>query len=215
MRELFTLNPEAPYLFKEVVMNKNIFRSAWLICLALTFSLACLSGVGGQIEGVKETAQSAVEQGRSFISTAQAFATQSVSMLATARAFATEQAPLIETAKAFATAQGPELLQTAQAVSTEFAFGSTPEDIPLPPTDQIKELVSSNAFISFTALMPAKDVVAFYEAQMPLNGWQANGDTIESADSTILQYQKPGRQVYFVFNHKGTETQVVITLESK
>jgi hypothetical protein len=196
-------------------MNKQLVRSAWLLSLVLTFSLACLSGAGQQIEGVKETAQSAVKEGRDFVTTAQAFATQSAGMLSTAKAFATQNAPMIETAKAFATSQGPELLQTAQAVSTEFAFGSTPADIPMPAADKTKELVSSNAFISFTALMPASEIVAFYETQMPANGWQDNGLKVEAENSTVLQYKKDDRQVYMVFNHQDGETQVIITIESQ
>jgi hypothetical protein len=196
-------------------MNKNLIRVAWLLCVTFTFSLACLSGVGDQVEGVKRTAESAVEQGRDFVATAQAFATQGVNMVATMQAFATEQAPLIATAMAFATEQGPELLQTAQAASTAFAFGSTPEDIPIPPAEQISGLVSSNTFITFTALLPTPDVVAFYETQMPLNGWQASATRIETAESTILQYQKPGRQVYLVFNNQDGQSQVVITIEAE
>jgi hypothetical protein len=196
-------------------MNQKLIRVAWLLSLALTLSLACLSGVGDQVEGVKQTAENAVQQGRDFVATARAFATQSASLLATARTFATQNAPMIETAKAFATSQGPELLQTAQAVSTEFAFGTTPADIPLPAADKTKELVSSNTFISFTALMPADEIIAFYTTQMPLNGWQTDNQQIESENSTILQYQKPGRLVYIAFNKQGNETQVIITVESQ
>lgn len=196
-------------------MSKSIYRSIWLICLALTFSLACLAGIGDQVDSVKQTAQSAVQQGKGYLATAQALATQAPGMIKTAQALATDYGPLLKTAQYLATEQGPEMLQTAESLSSAYGLGNTPEDIPLVGGDKIKDLVSSNAFVSYTVALPVKDVAAFYEAQMPLNGWETKGEKLETEDSTILQYQKPGRQVNLVLNHQGEQTQVVITIESK
>jgi hypothetical protein len=203
------------FLNQERDMNKNIYRSIWLICLALSFSLACLAGIGDQVDSVKQTAQSAVEQGKSYIATAQAFATLAPGLLKTAQALATDYGPMIATAKYLATEQGPEMLQTAEALSSEYGLGTTPEDIPLVGGDQIKDLVSSNAFVSYSVAMPIKDVVTFYETQMPQKGWEAVGEKIETQESTILQYEKAERQVNVVCNGQGENTQVVITIESK
>ncbi|MFZ6028510.1 MAG: hypothetical protein ACOYYS_12410 [Chloroflexota bacterium] len=196
-------------------MPKNVYRSIWLICLALAFSMACLAGIGEQVDSVKQTAQSAVDQGKSYLATAQAFATLAPSLLKTAQAFATDYAPLIATARYFATEQGPEMMQTADSLSSGYGLGKVPEDIPLAGGDKARDLVSSNVFVSYTVTMPAEEVAAFYEAQMPANGWQTYGQKIITEDATILQFEKPGRRANVVCNHQGSATQVVITIETQ
>lgn len=206
-------------------MRKNLPRGVWLICLTLTFSLACLSGIQQQIEDVQKTAESAVEQGQEIISqgqeiikTAQAFATQNPNLITTIQSFATEHPSLLETAKAYATENEPETLHTLQALSTELSLlspGQVPSDIPTIAQDKIENLVSSDRFITYIAKMSTKDVADFYEREMPAQGWQARGTKIENETSTILEYMKENRQVYIVLNNSGGETQVVITIETQ
>jgi len=197
-------------------MNKKIFRSFWLLCLALTLSLACLSGAGQQIEGVRETIESGVDKGRGAIETAQSYATQGAALIATGQVFATEQAPLIETAKAFATQGGPEMLETIQSAATELAFGEAPSDIPIIDQSQIENLVASNLLVTFTANMPYDEVVNYYKQNMPLNGWQeVPGGRVETDLSSWLPYEKTDRKATILITPSGDQSFIVITIENK
>lgn len=173
---------------------------------------AIATEVGGN--GLIETAQAlATEAGDSqFLQTAQAFATQQgpallqtvegiateqgPELIETARAFATQEAPgYVETAQALATEQGPELIETAQALATQVAtnLGEAPADIPLVEGERSQFYAIENLVFYLTPT-PFPDVLAFYQEQMPANGWEkTDQDSLEGENAAVLIYQKDHR----------------------
>ena len=195
-------------------MQAKLYRPLWLFCLLLAIGLACQTS--DAVREVQATAQNAIEQGKGVISTIQSVATQSAPMLATLRAFATQQAPLLETAKAFATEQGPELLGTAQAAATQFAFGELPPDIPLVDRSTTSAFVSSHLLVSYTTSLPFASTLDFYKQNMPANGWNAlSGERYETDTSAMIKYEKPDRIATVTVNVVEGKTVVLITIQFK
>lgn len=187
--------------------------------------LATMGAIGTQVGGAgwMETAQSlATQAGESgLLETAVAFATeQGPSALATAQAFATEQGPsAIATAQAFATEQGPSAMATAQAYATQVAgsLGNLPPDIPI--LDGEKDaFVKSLELVSYITSIEYSQVVDFYKQQMVANGWvQASSGWIETAQTTVLRFEKPDRlsTVTITRNPLDNRSVVLITIQTR
>jgi len=182
--------------------HTNIYQISWAVLLLLAATLACAGGpVGEQIDSVRQTAENAVDTGKSAISTAQALATQA--------------GPILETASAFATEQGPGMLETAQAAATEFSFGDQPEDIPLPDSASIQNLVTSNKLVTFTTSLSLAAATDFYKSAMPENGWNlASGERVETDSLSILHYEKTSRSASVTISVAEGKTVVLIVIET-
>ena len=137
-------------------MHTKIYRFAWMISMIVAASMACslFSGIGNQITGVKETAQSVatgVQEGQHLITTAKALATEvgGSGLLETAQSAATEvgESGVVKTAKAVVTEQGPGLLETAKAVATDQGPGLL-ETMKAVVTDQGPGLIETGQAIA-------------------------------------------------------------------
>jgi hypothetical protein len=154
--------------------------------------------------------------------TAQALATQleTRGVEGTARAMLTQQLPgLAETAQAVATNQGPGLVQTAQAMATQLAasLGQRPEDIPVVEGEK-QDFNASDSFVTYSTPLAIAEVLNFYKAEMPDQGWtKIEGGSIETDQSAILNYDKPDRKASIVLSASapGGGTIVAITVLPK
>jgi len=182
--------------------------------------------------GLAKTAQAFVtEQGPGLMATAQTFATeQGPSLMATAQAFATEQGPSIagtaealitqqgpglqQTLEAFTTEQGPGLVATAEAMATSISGGSgeqLPEDLPFVSGER-QNLISNSGFISYETSQDFKSVLDFYQKQMPLKGWTANGQAIITSDAAVLNYEKANRKVTITITKSPGSSNTLINI---
>jgi len=108
-------------------MHKDTIRGLWAlsVLVAITLSCSAVSNLSGDVNGIKETAQSvgtSVESGRQLLETGKAVVTQvqGNELVQTAQAYATKQGPRLEgTINAFATEQGPKVRGTMQAFATQ------------------------------------------------------------------------------------------------
>ncbi|HLA96943.1 MAG TPA: hypothetical protein VJL34_00700 [Anaerolineales bacterium] len=220
-------------------MNRRIVRSIGMIVMLLSVSLAC--NLGSQLDQARQTAQSVateVQQGRDFlatsraiatvvggsglIQTAQALATEvgDTGLLETAQAYATEQGPaLLATAQALATQQGPGLRETAQALATRAALtlGDKPDDIPVVEGER-QNYIASSQLVSYFTPLEFQQVVDFYRAQMPVNGWSPiEQGAVLTENTATLNYVKGERLVSITLtvNPLDNHTIVVITLQGQ
>lgn len=221
-------------------MKPRSYQATWLvIILLMVASLAC--NAVNQVGEARETVQAVatgVSQGRDLLATmgaigtqvggegwmetAQALATQAgeSGLLETAVAFATEQGPsALATAQAFATEQGPSAMATAQAYATQVAgsLGNLPPDIPI--LDGEKDaFVKSLELVSYITPIEYSQAVEFYKQQMPANGWvQASSGWIETAQTTILRFEKPDKLSTVTITHNPVDntTVVLITIQTR
>jgi hypothetical protein len=166
--------------------------------------------------GIMQTAQAiATDVGESgLLETAQGFATdEGQNAVQTAQAFATQQGPaLLATAQAFATQQGPALVQTSQALATRAASGSTqpPADIPV-VGGQTDNFFGSQEAVTYLTPMPFDEVVMFYKAQMPDNGWTASEQgNLETSGAVVLNYQKPDRRAIVSISQNPADNRTIV-----
>ncbi|UCH61222.1 MAG: hypothetical protein JSV61_07000, partial [Anaerolineales bacterium] len=156
------------------------------------------------------------------VQTAQALATEvgDSGLLETAQAYATEQGPaLLATAQALATEQGPGLRETTQALATQAALnlGGAPEDIPVVEGER-QNFIASSQLVSYFTRLDFQQVVDFYQAQMPANGWSLLEEGIVQAENTAtLNYVKADRlaSVTLTVNPLDNQTIVVITIQNR
>jgi len=89
-----------------------------------------------------------------------------------------------------------------------------PEDIPL--MDDAKVDMAMEGMIMYSTASSVEDVVAFYEAQMPANGWTQNPDASFSMEGTSsLEFTKEGRtaNLMITYDEDSQKTNVMITTE--
>jgi hypothetical protein len=159
------------------------------------------------------------EQGPQYLDTAQAFATQEgPGLIETAQAFATQKGPALQdTVQAFATEQGPELVETAQALATQIAADTPliPADIPLVEGERAN-LAAILGMIAYSTPMPYDEVLAFYLAEMPANGWElSNEGTYQIPNTAVLNYTKIDRKAIVSLSAVDQRTYILILIQDK
>lgn len=161
----------------------------------------------------------ATQEGPQLLDTAQAFVTQEgPALIETAQAMATEKGPVVKaTVQAFATEQGPEIIATAQALATQVAGGTpqVPEDIPLVEGER-KNLAIVLGMIAYHTPLPYDEVLAFYLAQMPANGWELVSEgTYQIERTAVLNYQKIDRKATVSLSTVDNETYLLILIQNR
>ena len=177
-------------------MAHKKFRIGWLIGVLALAAMACTCG--------------ALTQAQTGLATAQALATQAQGLATEAVALATqvEESGLVETAQA---------LSTQNATPGSITFGDAPDDIPVyEPNVQV--IYAGGAF-ALTTEAAFADVVSFYKAEMPDQGWtlSTSDPGVETDAAVVLYYTKDGRKATLSIASgasSGTnQTVVSITLE--
>ena len=91
-----------------------------------------------------------------------------------------------------------------------------PEDIPLMPDAKVD--MAMGGMMMYTTASSVEDVVAFYEAQMPTNGWTQDPDAGFSMEGMAsLGFTKEGRSVNLMisYDEENKKTSVMITIEQE
>lgn len=89
-----------------------------------------------------------------------------------------------------------------------------PEDIPLMSDAQVE--MAMEGFIIYSTASSVEDVVAFYQDQMPANGWTENTDSAYSMEGMAgLEFTKEGRtaSLMITYDEESKKTNVMITTE--
>ena len=161
----------------------------------------------------------ATEQGPQFLETAQAFAAQEgAGLIETAQSLATEKGPMVkETAQAFATEQGPEIAATAKALATQIAAETpqVPADIPLVEGER-ENLTALLGMVAYHTPVPYDEVLAFYLAEMPANGWElASEGTYQIPNTAVLNYQKIDRKATVSLSVVNDQAYILILIQDR
>ncbi|MCX8062840.1 MAG: hypothetical protein N3D16_09685 [Anaerolineales bacterium] len=173
------------------------------------------------LEGVKSTVVEIATQakgGSEVIATGQAIATQLANsqLDKTVMALATEvsQSGAIETLQALTTQQAPGISETLQAVLTQ-----VPPIAPLAPNDipiiesQKENLVITNSVITYQVTMPTSEVISFYKAEMPNNGWTYQPSSSQELQNfALLNYTKENRMATVTINLNPANQKTIVTI---
>lgn len=84
------------------------------------------------------------------------------------------------------------------------------EDVPV--MDGAEDVASFSGMVSYLSAQPMADVAAWYEAQMPANGWTLNAESSMSAEDMVQQaWTKDGRTATIMVTPSDSGAAVVIT----
>ncbi|MCR4407853.1 MAG: hypothetical protein NUW24_13205 [Anaerolineae bacterium] len=89
-----------------------------------------------------------------------------------------------------------------------------PEDIPLMADAKVDAVMGGLIMCSTTSSV--EDVVAFYQAEMPANGWTENPDAAYSMEGVAgLEFTKEGRKASLMisYDEENKKTNIMITVE--
>lgn len=169
--------------------------------------------------GLEETALALATQFESsgLEETAQAAATElgESGLDETAQAFFTQQAPgMVETMQAAVGTQLPGLEATLQAVATQAGVGGgqAPQDIPV-IEDEREAFSASDQYVTYTTGRPFAEVLTFYQAAMLEQGWAAvETGSLQTANSAVLNFEKPDRQATVILNDNPAEGRTVVAI---
>lgn len=106
---------------------------------------------------------------------------------------------------------------TIQVLQEGFGSGDVPADIPI--VGEVSEnLYGSENIVSYVTSMAFDEVLAFYQAQMPVNSWDLKQEgTMIGANTALLIFEKPDRNatVSLGVSPQDGKTFVMITIQSK
>ena len=88
-----------------------------------------------------------------------------------------------------------------------------PPDIPL--MSETKDLVASQFLVTYTTPATFDEAVAFYEEQMPANGWTEEGSAAVVAGFAVHNYVKGDRTATVTVSSSGGETTILIAIGQK
>ncbi len=221
-------------------MINNRYRMILVLVLLVGAGLACesFSAISRDYNKVRGTAESIATQAEKIITQAKGIATEfsEGELVATARTIATQQGPgVLATGQSLATqaskegylqtvealvTQGPrELIPTFQAVATQYLFPAPPpEDIPIISDDEVSNLFTNQATISYHVSLDLPSVTSFYRNTMPQFGWTDVSDENSISDqASILKFFKPERvaTIALTSNPVNLQTIVLITLTNQ
>jgi len=196
---------------------KMFFR--WLLLVSLLAAV----GLGCQLVNNITDGFQMVSTGQAVATEFGALATQIIpaGIEETAQALVTEidQSGIIETAQAAITEKAPELGETVQALSTEVYTSpeEAPADIPI-VTGETNAFFGSPQAISYLVSLDLKDVLDFYQREMPINGWQQLTDQGFSNETMAeIHFVKGGRKAILLATQLPFvgQTSVAITIEGE
>lgn len=171
-------------------MTRRTFKLGWLIAVMAMTAMACTCGALGQASSAVETAQALATAGQELATAAGEFQTQAV-----------------EIATQVATTGAVETLQ-AQATSSDITFGSGPADVPV--YDGAINVVGTDEALTYQVSATAQEVVDFYKAEMPNNGWEESQPPVASGPVTALTYTKDGREATVTVTEFGGSITVAV-----
>jgi hypothetical protein len=99
---------------------------------------------------------------------------------------------------------------TLPALATEFFSGEAPEDVPV--VEPNENFFGAEGTVSYDTTTAFDEVVAFYKAEMPANGWEDAGNNVEFGDTAILNFSKDGRSAIVTLSVSQGKTIVLIVV---
>lgn len=220
-----------------MLTNKLTLGLSLIAVFAAGLACSFLTGLGEPGGDLVSTAQNAATQAvglataldeQGLNETAVAFATEfgETGIGATAEAMITAINPtdVVATAQAFGTqaaSEGGESLATVQAMATQFAesSGDLPEDIPVPDGEKTGFVAMGN-LVSFGIQQPFDEVLAYYQNEMPANGWEeAETGNLVADSAAVLVFEKINRTATITLGviplAEETRVQILIVPEAE
>jgi len=107
-----------------------------------------------------------------------------------------------------------------QATSTMFIAVEKPSDIPVMPgakdlqVMEYTQVEKTTLTVYFTVDATEAEIIAYYEREMPANGWKKSGN-YSSADTLVVYFEKSDSMAMLMIPQKITPTTVNITVMGK
>jgi len=92
-------------------------------------------------------------------------------------------------------------------------IGGAARELPMMPDAQVTMAMGSMTM--YTTASSVEDVVAFYEAQMPVAGWTQKGETTQMESATLMEFTKKDQSAHIMITpaEEGEGSQVMLTVE--
>jgi len=100
-----------------------------------------------------------------------------------------------------------------QPITIEPPAGCSAAESEFPIMPDASEVTTMSGMVMYTSASTFDQVQAFYEEQMPANGWDDSGDSFTGPGSAMLSYTKDGRTVTVTIGGEDGEVSVMIMSE--
>jgi hypothetical protein len=111
---------------------------------------------------------------------------------------------------------GDDSLETPEAGGDDpLNFDDVPDDVPVYDGAEVQDLFAAEDMVSFTTTGEFQEVVDFYVAEMPANGWEEDAETTVTMEGLAsLGYTKDGRtaSLLITLDASSDETLVMILI---
>ena len=106
-----------------------------------------------------------------------------------------------------------ELREVNSGLTIEPPAGCEANQSDFPTMADATNVTSMSGILMYESASPLADVVAFYQEQMPAQGWAAAGDATITADTAMLSYTKDGGTASIIISSSEGTVSVMITSE--
>lgn len=97
------------------------------------------------------------------------------------------------------------------AIEPPAGCAAAESDFPIMP--DAMDMTTMGSMVMYTSASAFDDVLAFYQEQMPANGWSSTDDSFVSADTAMLGYTKEGRSATITLGTEDGAVSVLIMSE--
>jgi len=174
---------------------ERIFRWGWVIGVLALAGLACTCGALSQ---ASQTTQVLATQAQASTTRVKTIGVPT----ATSEPAETSEAPSTPTSGEQGTPGTPE-----------FTLGEAPKDIPVYKDNT--EFYGASSAVLYSAAISYNDMVKFYKAQMPENGWVEASGSMDAGGFAVLYYEKDNRKATVTVTDVKGHSSVVIAVEQK
>jgi hypothetical protein len=98
-------------------------------------------------------------------------------------------------------------------ITIEAPPGCATAESEFPIMPDATDMTTMNGMVTYTSATAFEDVLAFYQEQMPANGWSETGDSFTSPDNAMLSYTRDGRTVTVALTSDDGAVSVLIMSE--
>jgi hypothetical protein len=106
-----------------------------------------------------------------------------------------------------------EVRDVNQPITIEPPAGCSAAESEFPIMPDAAEVTTMSGMVMYTSASTFDQVQAFYQEQMPANGWDDSGDSFTGPGSAMLSYTKDGRTATVTIGGEDGEVSVMIMSE--
>lgn len=188
--------------------NKKYFQILWVVTIIIAVTLSCSLGLSAIEKELEESISTEVE---AIITDAESLETEVGSLITDIDLEAIVTEVDIE---AMVTEIDIESMVTEVNLDDLLGGGEGEKPADIPVMEGVTIDFQSETSVEYPANVPLNEVVAFYEREMPINGWtKVEAESKVLADSAELVYEKGGRKAKITIEQDFFSDDMYVTIE--